>query len=196
MKDGYNIFMEVLNMNIFDFTGERIIFAGDKKLFLYSVDKQEELFKMNFKGIDTFFNTLDSVGNKAIGNAMILFDGYNDVATELYEVPQVRKFVKELFNRYPYLLNYINFDIEGHHSLLACLLDIEVMYKGERLTFDEHAKRYGFGKPMPKHNVHMKMPSELLAHLVKSMFSHGNTTGTTKYADKQAYKLMEIFKRA
>lgn len=183
-------------MSVFDFSGLRTVITGDKKFFFYSVDKKDELFKMNFEGINMFFKSLDTLGNKAIGHAMILFDGYNDVSTELHEIPQVRKFVKEMFTRYPHVLNYINFDLEGHHVLLACLLDINTVSRGEKLTFDEHAKKYGYGTPMPRLNVQMKMSNEQLASLVGAMFAHGNMIGATKKADKQAERLMKIFKRA
>lgn len=183
-------------MSMFDFSGLRTVITGDKKFFFYSVDKKEELFKMNFEGLDLFFESLDTLGNKAIGRTMILFDGYNDVATELHEIPQVRKFVKEMFDRYPHVLNYVNFDLEGHHVLLASLLDVKALYKGEKLTFDEHAKKYGHGTPMPRFNMQMNMTNTQLAHLVGSMFHHGNTIGATKKADNQAKRLIKIFKRA
>jgi hypothetical protein len=178
---------------MYDFTGQRTMTFGDKSLFFYSVDKKEELFKMNFEGIDMFFDTLDKMGKKAFGNAMVLFDGYNDTAKELFEIPQVRKYVKELFKRYPHLLNYINFDLEGHHSLLACLLDIQVAYKGERLTFDQHISRYGIETPLPRHNIYMSIPNELLVELTVAMFHHGNKLGLSNLANKKVMKLHEIF---
>ncbi|HLI46792.1 MAG TPA: hypothetical protein VKU94_06325, partial [Geobacterales bacterium] len=125
-------------MMAFDFSGMSVMSTGDTELYVYSIDKVNELFKMNFKGIDDFFCMLDKKGSKAFGHTMILFDGYNDTATELYEIPQVRKFVKELFERYPHVLNYINFDLEGQNVLLMSLLDVEVFFKGEMLTFDEY----------------------------------------------------------
>lgn len=183
-------------MSIFDFSGEKTMNFGDKKLFFYSVDKDEELLKMNFEGLDTFFKSLDKIGRKGIGHAMIMFDGYNHVSTELNEIPEVRKFVKELFNRYPHVLNYINYDLEGHHVLLSSLLDIETVYAGERLTFAEHAKKYGFRTPMPRYNIKLDIPKELLAHIIKAMFLHGNKTRNTKYADRQVHRLMQIFQGA
>lgn len=179
-----------------NFKGQSTMNVGDRKFFFYSIDKETELFPMNFEGIDQFFTMLDSQGKKAIGNAMILFDGYNDVTTELFEIPQVRKFVKEMFDRYPHLLNYINFDLEGHHSLLASLLDLETGYVGEKLTFDEHIKKYGMHTPMPRFNVRLDMSNDQLAHIAKAMFQHGNKLKASKYADAQVRRLITIFKRA
>lgn len=174
-------------------SGQKQLNFGDKSVYFYNVDKEEELFKMNFKGLDMFFASLDLLGSKGIGNAMVLIDGYNDVTTELYEIPQVRKFVKELFKRYPHVLNYINFDLEGHTYLLASLLDVETAYKGEKLTFRQHEKKYGYGTPMPRFNMKLFVKNHQFAEIVSSMFAHGNIIGATKKADKQVYKLMNIF---
>lgn len=177
-------------MNI---SGQKELNLGDKTVYFYNVDKEEELFKMNFQGLDMFFASLDVLGKKGIGNAMILIDGYNHVTTELYEIPQVRKFVKELFKRYPHLLNYINFDLEGHHYLLASLLDVETVYKGEKLTFRQHEQKYGHDAPMPRFNMKLSMKNDQLAEIVISMFAHGNAIGATKKADSQVHRLMSIF---
>jgi hypothetical protein len=160
-----------------------------KKFFFYSVDKQEELFKMNFEGLDMFFHTLDSLGKDGIGHAMIMIDGYNDTATELYEIPQVRKFIKELFNRYPHVLNYINFDLEGQKYMLACLFDVEMVSRGERLTFDQHAKKYGPLTPMPRYDMRLKIDKEKMAEIMLAMFAYGNERGLSKYCDKQVERL-------
>jgi|SRR5437764_4182838 hypothetical protein len=173
-------------------TGQREMKFGDKAVFFYSVDKEEELFKMNFEGVDMFFKSLDLMGDKAIGKAMILFDGYNEVATELYEIPQVRKFVKEMFRRHPQLLVYINFDLEGEKVLLSCLFDVEAVNMGKRMTFAEHAKEYGWTTPMPRYNMWIKYDKNMLAKLMSAMFTHGNVTGLTKLCDKQVNRFMRL----
>jgi hypothetical protein len=124
---------------------------------------------------------------------MILFDGYNDTAKELYEVPQIRKYVKELFKRYPHVLNYVNFDLEGERHLLASLLDVEAMYKGERLTFAQHNKKYGMGTPMPRYQMKLHMDKETMRTLMTAMFVHGNSLGLSEYCDKQVQRLMNTF---
>lgn len=177
-------------------TGQKTMRFGDKSHFFYSVDKEEELFKMNFEGIDKFFMTLDLLGPKGIGHAMILFDGYNEVATELYEIPQVRKFVKEMFNRHPQLLLYINFDLEGEKSLLACLFEVKMVEVKERLTFEEHAKKYGKTTPMPRYNMLIKYEPNMLAKIATAMFVHGNVTGLTRECDKQTKRFMDIVEGA
>jgi hypothetical protein len=180
-------------MSMFDFSGVRTLNTGDSKFFFYSVDKQNELFKMNFKGLDMFFTSLDLLGKDGIGHAMILFDGYNDTAKELYEVPQIRKFVKELFKRYPHVLNYVNFDLEGEKHLLASLLDVEAVFRGEKMTFAQHNKKYGIGTPMPRYDMRIHMDKERMREIMTAMFVHGNQLGVAKYTDKQVERLMKIF---
>jgi hypothetical protein len=108
----------------------------------------------------------------------------------------VRKFVKELFSRYPHVLNYINFELEGHKYLLASLLDVKAVFRGERMTFEEHAKKFGYTKPMPRYNMALDLDKNLLADIMKAMFIHGNSLGVSKYTDKQVEKLMNVFKGA
>jgi hypothetical protein len=178
------------------FTGTTTVMTGNKKLFFYSVDKDEELFKMNFEGIDTFFKTLDSQGKNGIGNAIILVDGYNDVTTELYEIPQVRKFVAELFKRYPHVLNYVNFDLEGHVWLLSSWLDMTAVYAGKKLTFEEHIKKYGIDAPLPRFNVKLDIPTPLLNSTIKAMREHGNKIKANKNVENQVARLNAIFRGA
>lgn len=183
-------------MKGFNFTGLSVMQEAGRKLFIYSVDKEEELLQMDFSSLDEFFRMLDKLGRKGVGHAMILFDGYNETTTELNEITEVRKFVKELFNRYPHVLNYINFDLEGHVVLLSCLLDIETVYMGHKMTFDEHIEKFGFNTPMPRYNVKMHFPKDLMVKIITAMFGYGNANNVTKYTDRQVHRLMKIFKVA
>ena len=175
------------------FSGTGAINLGNKRFFFYSVDKDKELFKMNFEGLDLFFKTLDSQGRKGIGHAMVLIDGYNDVTTELFEVPQVRKYVKEMFNRYPHLLNYIDFDLEGHHWLLASWLDMLAVHGGKKMTFEEHIKKFGPHMPMPRFNIRLDMPKEKLNSTISTMRAHGRKIRADRNVEQQVNRLRSIF---
>jgi hypothetical protein len=165
--------------------------TGKNIMFFYNVDKEDETEKLNFEGLDMFFHTLDKLGKRAFGSAIIMFDGYNDIVTELYEIPEVRAFVKELFERYPHVLNYINFDLEGQKHLLTCLFDVEVFYQGERLTFDEHAKKYGRLTPMPRYDAYISMPRKQIEKLKSAMLQHGSRLNSLKRANEQ----VQLFSR-
>jgi hypothetical protein len=159
--------------------------TGKNAMFFYNVGKEEETERLNFEGLDMFFKTLDKLGKKAFGHAIIMFDGYNDTAIELYEIPEVRAFVKELFKRYPHVLNYINFDLEGHKHLMTSLFDVEVMYQGERLTFAEHEKRYGYFTPMPRYDAYISMPDKEIQRIKSAMLQHGSRLNSLKRANEQ-----------
>jgi hypothetical protein len=180
------------NMN---FSGQSTLFAGDKALYIYSIDKDGELLKMNYDGISKFFSTLDKLGGrKSFGKAMILFDGYNDVPDELHEIPEVRKYVKGLFERFPHLLYYVNFDLEGHHVLLASLLDFQSMYQGQRLTPEELWNRYRTDKSsVPRHQMFLSMPRTLLQKLQSAVVEHGYMMKREDLGAKLAYKLGKMF---
>lgn len=182
-------------MGLFDFSGSAVMNVGDKQLYIYSIDKDEELLKMNFEGIDLFLKSMDKLGRKAFGHTMILFDGYNDTATELHEIHEVRVFVKELFNRYPHVLNYISFELEGHNVLLSSLLDFESFYVGERKTLDEYFAQYGYKKPLPRYNVRLDLPKDVSNMITDAMKEHGRKLRGEKYAERQIHKFNKIFNK-
>lgn len=171
--------------------GVNALGTGKNVMWFYNVDKEGETEKLNFEGLDKFFKTLDKLGKKAFGNAVIMFDGYNDIVTELYEIPEVRAFVKELFERYPHALNYINFDLEGHKHLLTCLFDVQVMYFGERLTFAEHEKKYGKFTPMPRYDAYLNMPNKEIQRIKSAMLQHGSRLNSLKRANEQIQRFSQ-----
>lgn len=176
------------------FSGTSAMQVGNDKFFFYSVDKEQELFKMNLDGIESFFSMLDKLGKKAIGHVVVLFDGYNDITDELFEIHEVRNYVQEMFKRFPHLLNYINFDLEGHHWLLSCLVDVDSIYAGRKMTFEEHIKQFGTHVPMPRFLVHMHMPDPMLNKLINAMRIHANKLKAGKQVEGQVMRLRAIFK--
>lgn len=173
------------------------MFTGGKQLFIYNIDKENELLKKDYEGIGTFLRTLDKLGGrKSFGSAMILFDGYNDVADELHEIKEVREYVKELFERFPHILYYVNFELEGHHVLLSSLLDYVSLSKNEKMSPIEIEKRYGLDpKNRPKHLMYLTMPRVLLEKLQIATIEHGKKMKRKDLGEKLAYKLGKIFNK-
>jgi hypothetical protein len=170
---------------------------GDKRLFIYNVDKESEILPLNYEGISEFISTLDKLGGrKSFSSALIYFDGYNDVTDELHEIIEVRKYVKGLFDRFPHLLYYINFELEGHHVLLSSLLDFQSVSVGERLTPIQLTEKYGFDHAnIPKNNVFLRMPNDLLRHMEESILAHAKMMKRERLGQKLVYRLTNMFKR-
>jgi hypothetical protein len=178
-----------------NFSGMSQIFAGDRNLFIYSVDKEGEILAMNYDGISQFIDTLDKLGGrKSYSSAIIMFDGYNDVPDELHEIPEVRRFVKGMFDRFPHLLYYINFEMEGHHVLLASLLDFKQLSRGEKLSPIEMEKKYGhdFSK-IPRNNMFLIMPNYVLKTMQEAIIEHGKKMKRLELGTKLAYRLGKMF---
>jgi hypothetical protein len=52
----------------------------------------------------------------------ISFDGYNNNREELYEIPEVRNYVKELDNLFPYWLYFLSKNGSGLFVIIKCFL--------------------------------------------------------------------------
>jgi hypothetical protein len=179
----------------YDFSGTETLDMGNgRQLFIYSIDKENELIPLNFKGIDEFFKQLDKMKRKAFNNTMILFDGYNDTTEELHEIPEVRAFVKELFERYPHVLNYVNFELEGHHVLLSSLTDVVTLSGINKMTLEEMDRVYGVGN-YPKMQVSMTMPNMQSQRLCNAMLAHGIRLNQTTKAELKVRQFQKIFNK-
>ena len=53
----------------------------------------------------------------------LMIDGYNDDPREIYAIPEVRKFYKQLWEAWPYWLYFCNLDTENLMLMVMCCLD-------------------------------------------------------------------------
>lgn len=52
----------------------------------------------------------------------IAFDGYNDTTQELWEIPEIRKFVSDLDSQFPYWLYFLSKKRSGLFAIIKCFL--------------------------------------------------------------------------
>jgi guanosine-3',5'-bis(diphosphate) 3'-pyrophosphohydrolase len=52
----------------------------------------------------------------------ISFDGYNETSEELWEIPEVRNYVLELDNQFPYWLYFLSKNGSGLYTIIKCFL--------------------------------------------------------------------------
>ncbi len=127
-------------------------FSDLDQLYLLNISKTS-ICNFSFEFISRCISFLHKQGSKSFGSVIIMIDGYGDDPAEIYEIPEVRKWMSELFIRYPYFLYFINYSLDSHISLLSCIGDIAVVYAGVKTQAPMEYKRQGID---PIHDVEPK----------------------------------------
>ncbi|MGD2351968.1 hypothetical protein ACP8H2_09475 [Bacillus subtilis] len=173
----------------------KAINKGMNPLLVYKISK-EEVLEMDMKGLDKFFKVVDRVGTPVRQSVVIMCDGYNDIPDELYQIPEVSKFVKKMFRRFPHILYYINNDTDSYFWMLACLAD-EVTsmkvgdYETTQLSAYEIAEKFGVNRPEVGAYVNFK--GDKLATILKPIVDYGKKIGDKDAAIKIAVEYALIF---
>lgn len=163
----------------------RLIASGKEPIINYQITK-EEILDQNFEGFDSLMNTATQVGRGLHDSIFIMCGGYDDVSDELYEIPEVRAYIKVLFDRYPHLLYYVSRKLDGDQWILACLSESKEMTERERLTANEVAKKYPNYKDIPEQLIQLTLPNDELVRILKAIISHGRKQKDTRRAKQVA----------
>ncbi len=99
------------DMNFFDF-------------IIHSVTKKEVLKKDIF-ALNQILKSLRKDLIKSYGKAMIIFDGYDNDQREIYEIQEIREYVKKLFDENNDLFYFITKIGSLNKVILACISDFQ-----------------------------------------------------------------------
>jgi hypothetical protein len=160
-----------------------------KELMIYRVEK-EEILGLDYSRISDFFGELVKLKKKAMGNAVILVHGYDDIPDELYSIPEVREWAKGLIDKYPHLFYYMNFDLEGHIWLLMSITDYVSVTTEEKLSPEELLK---MGPNFPKVRSAISIDSDVLDNLKSNIKRYGSKINDLKGANLVVRKLDNVF---
>ena len=111
----------------------------------YVVDK-DDIQDMDIKSPREFFDRLRSTKELAVssqGNVEISFFGYDVDSRELFEIDEVRKYIKKLELNLPELLFFVRTKEPTHtlQTFMLCLTNVEII--GERGSFNgKHRVKY------------------------------------------------------
>jgi len=89
-------------------------------IVVLNIDR-ETIETLDTKKTGIFFNNLKKCGLKGREKAVLMFDGYEEIADEVFEIEAIRKWSQKLFSEYPHLFYFIN-NIDGSRDRLACCL--------------------------------------------------------------------------
>lgn len=170
----------------------KIIASGVEPLINYEITK-EEILSQNFEGIDDLMNTANQVGKGLYDSIFLMCGGYDDVADELYEIPEVKAYVKMMFKKYPHILYYISRRLDGDQWLLTCLSDSIELTNRERLSAIEISEKYPNYEDAPETLVQLTLPKEELTSMLKGIIAHGRKQKDTRRAKKLAIQYATIF---
>ena len=100
----------------------------NKFLFLHKIAK-EEIETQNIERINKVMKILRKDLKHTYNTLMIMFDGYNDDSREIYEIQEIRNYVRKTFNENKDLFYYLT-DIDNNNKiLLACMSDFKSIKK-------------------------------------------------------------------
>ena len=64
---------------------------------------------------------------------MFCFQGYDEDAREIYEIPEIRRYLSAVDKAWPYWIHFLNLEEGTWATLLCCLLDVEVVRQGNQV---------------------------------------------------------------
>lgn len=89
-------------------------------IYIHKVLKKE-ILAGDITRLSKKIKNLEKEGKKSKGGLIILFDGYNYDPREIYQIPQIRNFVRKLYEKHPYFIYFMNDADNNDYLLLACL---------------------------------------------------------------------------
>lgn len=115
-------------------------------LILYSVSKNEILNK-DYSRILYTMEQLNQSGKDGREKLMLTFDGYDNDEREIYMIPEIRDFVKYIYEQYNHLFYFLT-TLEKNRALIwACINDIKAIKKENskdvmlEITYNDEIKK-------------------------------------------------------
>ena len=103
------------------------------ELLFYSVSKREVTNK-DYKRIINSLDILKEAGKEAKSKLFLVFDGYENDKREIYEIPEIRDFVKYIYDKYKYLFYFLT-TLDNNRSIIyACISNLEIIHTNNSHT--------------------------------------------------------------
>lgn len=97
------------------------------EIIFYSVSKRE-LVNEDYTRIKNNLKLLNSAEKYARGKMMITFDGFDNDKREIYEIPEIRKYVKNIWNEYNHIFYFLTPLANNRSIIFACLNDFKSIH--------------------------------------------------------------------
>ncbi len=103
---------------------ENIQQVKNMTMFVYSVSKRE-VINNDFERIRKNLEILTKAGKDAKGKLFLTFGGYEDDEREIYMIPEIRNFVKNIWEEYKYLFYFLTPFDNNKAIIFACINDVK-----------------------------------------------------------------------
>lgn len=135
---------------------------------------KSEVEKKDFKNTEYLFQRLQTIKTDAKGKILILFAGYDDNPEEIYSILEIRSFMKDLFNKHPYMFYYITQLDATYRTLFFCLCDVNVIAPVNQNTIKEVVFD---SKNISRVRISFSVPDEIATKLINKTFEYGEKVG-------------------
>ena len=114
-------------------------------IIFFSVSKRELLNK-DYTRIENNIRVLNNAGKLAKGKIMLTFDGFDFDKREIYEIPEIREYVKNVWDKCKHIFYFLTALDNNRSIIFACLNNFECFSRiGDirrqlHIIFDEEIK--------------------------------------------------------
>src|SRR5574344_1844500 len=125
---------------------ENVRDVAEASLIVYSVSKNE-VDRKDYKRIKFNLELLTKTGKKAREKLLFTFDGYDNDKREIYMIPEIREFVKNIWKEYKHFFYFLT-PIDNNRSVIfACINNFKSIQRNNEdhveleILYDETIKR-------------------------------------------------------
>jgi len=115
-------------------------------MIFYPISK-DEIINKDYTRILKTLEILKKAGKDAKGKLWLTFDGYENDPREIYEIDEIRDFVRYIYNQYNFIFYFLTHLDNNRAVIFACINDFRSSKKnGEpnvnlEIIFDENIKQ-------------------------------------------------------
>lgn len=130
---------------MFDDNLKNINEVKNADIIFFSVSKRELLNK-DYTRIEKNIKILNEAGKLAKGKMMLTFDGFDFDRREIYEIPEIREYVKNVWDKCKHIFYFLTALDNNRSIIFACLNNFECFSRiGDirrqlHIIFDEEIK--------------------------------------------------------
>jgi hypothetical protein len=176
------------NQQMFNFTSG----MSGKKLHWYAIEKSEVLMK-NIRGIEKLMKALETTGKQSRQSVTLTFSGYDHVVDEIFEIMEIRHFVKILLHKHPHIFYWLAQDTECLQNIIMCYADVETLYIGERKAIADYSMEEIITDGLPQQNVYIDVPNKTLMNWKKEIRKYAIKLNDLEGANKVIEEIDKIF---
>jgi hypothetical protein len=164
------------------------------KFHWYAIEKSEVLSK-NLKGIEQLLKAMKAKGKDARQSVTLTFSGYDHISDEVFEIMEIRQFVKILLHKHPYLFYYLAKDTECLQNIIMCYVDVETLFVGEKKAIAEYSLEDIMNNKLPQQNIFLNADSRTIQHWKKEITKYATKLNDLQGAVKVMDDLDSIFSK-